>query len=124
VNPRVPLNSDERGKWAEDLACRFLRERGLEVLARNYRCKRGEIDLVMRDGDTIAFVEVRYRRRSDYGTAAQSVDHRKQKRIVATAEHYLAWQGRSREPCRFDLVCVAPQDSREGLTWIRDAFRA
>lgn len=124
MNRRLRLNSGERGAWAEELACRYLLGRGLEILERNYRCKLGEIDVVARDGDTIAFVEVRYRSRNDFGTPAQSIDRRKQRRIVATAEHYLAWRRQSRAPCRFDVVCIAPDGPNDDVTWIRDAFHA
>ena len=67
-------SSAERGRWAEDLACKHLIDHGLVLVTRNYRCRYGEIDLIMRDGRTIAFVEVRLRSRIDYGTGAESVD--------------------------------------------------
>lgn len=113
-----------RGDWAEQVASDHLCERGLLPVARNYRCRRGEIDLVMRDGDTLVFVEVRYRSRTDYGGALESIDTRKTARVRAAAEHYLA---RSRvdpqTPCRFDVVCVQPGEPRALLQWIRDAFQ-
>jgi putative endonuclease len=117
-------NSSARGAWAEDLACRHLLDQGLVLLRRNYRCRRGEIDLVMRDGATIAFVEVRMRSRDDFGNGAQSVDQRKQSRVRSTAEHYLLRHANPLSACRFDVVSIGRAGDAHTLTWIRDAFRA
>lgn len=111
----------ERGQAAEDLACAYLSARGLSLLERNYRCTRGEIDLIMRDaqGATV-FVEVRLRRDTRFGGALASIDHRKQGRLAATALHYLQRHtALSRIPCRFDVVCVTPPSAVE---WIANAF--
>ncbi len=111
-----------RGAWAEDLALRFLLEHGLVLVARNYRCHRGEIDLVMRDAEVLVFVEVRYRRGGGFGAGAETVDWRKRARLAASASHYLhTHPGAARRPCRFDVLSVggaAPQ-----VDWIRDAFQ-
>ena len=113
------------GRDAEELACRYLVERGLQVTARNYRCPRGEIDLIMRDGDSVVFVEVRYRRSSRFGSGAETVDSRKQSRLIATAMHYLqANRNVAKHPARFDVVAVSPGDVRQSVQWIRDAFQA
>ena len=106
------------GRRAEDAALARLRQSGLTLLARNYRARRGEIDLVMRDGDTIVFVEVRYRSGTGYGGAAESVDYRKRAKLIAAAQSYLQ-QNRWRHACRFDVVAL--QGAR--LDWLRDAFR-
>jgi len=98
----------------------MLKHRGLHPLARNYRCRGGEIDLVMRDGEHLVFVEVRYRSHRGFGGAAASVDLRKQRRVILAARHYLLsnnWPG----PCRFDVVAF---DQDRGGRWIRDAFGA
>ena len=78
----------------------------------------------MRDDDTLVFVEVRYRSRTDFGGALESVDEHKVARVVAAAEHYLA-SSRSDPltPCRFDVVCVRPGNGHAPLQWIRDAFQ-
>ena len=105
------------GKDAERTAAAFLQNRGLRVLERNYRCRRGEIDIVAEDGRTLVFVEVRRRRRLP--DAAESIDARKQARLTAAAAHYLA-AGDSR-PCRFDAVLV---DANDKVRWLRAAFDA
>jgi putative endonuclease len=92
----------------------------LRPIARNHRCRQGEIDLVMRDGDTLVFVEVRYRRGERFGTPAETVDRHKQRRLVAAAGHYL--QGHpSPLPCRFDVVAIGGGDRIE---WLKNAFAA
>lgn len=113
-----------QGRLAEDFACRFLQGRGLEVLARNYRCRRGEIDLVMKDSGCIVFVEVRYRGNARFGSAAETVDRRKQARVIATAQHYLQrHRDAAGAPCRFDVVTLSPGSPSAPLQWIRDAFQ-
>ena len=106
------------GRDAEDVALARLRRRGLRLLERNYRTRRGEIDLVMRDGDTIVFVEVRYRGDASHGSAAETVDRRKRAKLIAAAQFYLQ-QKRWRHACRFDVVAL----QGERLEWLRDAFR-
>lgn len=108
------------GAEAEALACRHLERAGLRVVARNYRCPRGEIDLVMDDHGTRVFVEVRYRRSSRFGSPAESVDPRKQSRLLDAARHYLLAH-REEPACRFDVVAITPD---HGVEWLRDAFRA
>lgn len=111
------------GAAAENLAARFLERAGLALLARNYRSPFGEIDLVMRQDETLVFVEVRYRSRSDYGTAAETVDWRKQSRLRATAEHFRRRDRRaSKRPCRFDIVAVSPSTEGDRVEWLRNAF--
>ena len=107
------------GLEGEKLAERFLRARGLELVTRNYRCRHGEIDLVMREGGSLVFVEVRRRSRSDYGGAAASVDTHKQKRLIAAARHYLAHYAGEPPPCRFDVVAI---DGAGAPQWLPDAF--
>jgi putative endonuclease len=109
------------GSAAEDLALTFLTGRGLVLVERNHRCRQGEIDLVMRDGDTLVFVEVRLRGAGAFASAAESVDAHKQRRIVAAARHFLA--GRAEMPCRFDCVLLDRIDA-SGIEWVRSAFEA
>ncbi|MGI9297702.1 MAG: YraN family protein [Gammaproteobacteria bacterium] len=105
------------GKDAERTAAAFLQSRGLQVLARNYRSRRGEIDIVAEDGRTLVFVEVRRRKRLT--DAAESIDGRKRARLTAAAAQYLA-DGDSR-PCRFDAILV---DANNSVRWLRAAFDA
>jgi putative endonuclease len=109
------------GRAAEALAARFLEREGLEIVARNYRCRVGEIDLIARDGDTLAFIEVRLRGSSAFGGAGASIDAAKQRRILRAARHYLA--GRPDQACRCDVVLLDRLDAAR-VEWIRDAFHA
>lgn len=110
-----------RGAQAEQLAADFLVQQGLRVVARNYRCRYGEIDLILHEGDTLVFVEVRLRSRNDFGGAAASIDSHKQRKLTLTAQHYLAQLPRT-PPCRFDAVLL--QSTGESLEWIKNAFGA
>jgi putative endonuclease len=116
---RSATPAQTRGAEAEERAARFLAQRGLEVVARNYRTRFGEIDLIARDGAILVFVEVRMRSSAGFGGAAGSIDSRKQARIVAAARQFLGRLTRE-PPCRFDVVTLegdAPQ-------WLRGAFEA
>jgi len=106
------------GQSAESRAEAFLKTQGLKLLARNWRCRFGEIDLIMRDGTTLVFVEVRLRSRSDFGGAAASVTPAKQKTLLATARQYLRTLT-TLPPCRFDVVALSGNNAPE---WIRNAF--
>lgn len=106
------------GADAEDAALRLLLGHGLRLRERNYRCRLGEIDLILQHGDTLVFVEVRQRRSLAYGGAGASIDARKRARLLATARHYLIGHS-PMPPCRFDAVLLGPGEQVE---WIRDAF--
>jgi putative endonuclease len=103
--PALSARDANPGPRAEALAAQFLERQGLTLLERNFRTRRGEIDLVMREGEVIVFVEVRLRTNSRYGGAAASITARKQARLVAAALVYLARLGRE-PPCRFDAVLL------------------
>lgn len=114
-----------RGQQAEDMACDYLQARGLQLLMRNYRCVRGEIDLIMKDGASIVFVEVRYRNSQRFGGGAASVDRQKQQKLIATALHYLQQnRAAAKSPARFDVVAIAPEANSAKIDWIPDAFQA
>lgn len=105
----------------EEAAARYLQRAGLSIERRNYRCRRGEIDLIARDGDTLVFVEVRYRRNNRYGSASATVDARKQSKLLATADSYLQ-HFKLECPCRFDVVAI--EGDAQNIQWIRGAFGA
>jgi putative endonuclease len=107
-----------QGAAAEDRAARFLADRKLKVVERNFRVRGGEIDLICRDGGTMVFVEVRQRSRSDYGGAAASITPAKQARLILAARHWLMRHGEV--PCRFD--CVLIDGNR--IEWLKNAFPA
>jgi putative endonuclease len=106
-----------RGAAAEGLAARFLTARGLVIVHRNYRCRGGEIDLIVRDGETLVFVEVRLRRNQAFGTAAESITAAKRRRLRLAARHYLARLGRE-PPCRFDAVLLDALETKS-IEWLR-----
>jgi putative endonuclease len=112
-----------KGKSAEEQARQHLEQRGLQLLVRNYRCKRGEIDLIMQDGDTLVFIEVRYRKSANYGTPVESITAQKQHRLLATAKHYLQRQ-RVSVACRFDVIGITGSSADSRIDWIKDAFRS
>lgn len=100
---------------------RYLLARGLRLVERNYRGRGGEIDLIMRERETLVFIEVRYRRSGRYGSAAETVTSGKQQRLLATAARYLQ-RHRLDLPCRFDVVGISGAQL-EAIEWIRDAFQ-
>ena len=112
--------SDRRavGSRGEDSAALYLETQGLTIIARNFRTRRGEIDLVARDGDTLVFVEVRVRTSRAFGGAAASITGAKRARMVAAAGAYLGRLGRE-PPCRFDAILIDGAGDAK-LTWERD----
>ena len=120
--PSGPLNTRQaRGAAAEQLAADFLARRGLAVIARNFRVKGGEIDLICRDGRTTVFVEVRLRSRGDFGGAAASITATKQARLILAARHWLLRHGET--PCRFDCMLLDGLETKN-IEWLRNAFSA
>lgn len=108
------------GARAEQLAAQYLQQQGLKLLHSNYSCRYGEIDLILLDGITHVFAEVRLRSQSAYGGAAASIDARKQAKIVRTAQHYLTTLKRM-PPCRFDAVLMQETDMQK-IEWLKSAF--
>ena len=110
----------QQGDEAEEQACRHLQHQGLQLIERNYRCRQGEIDLIMRDRESTVFVEVRYRSNPNFGGGAESVNQRKQSKVIAAASHYLQQHpALAQRPARFDVIAINPAS----LEWIRDAFQ-
>ena len=101
------------GKQGEELACRELRRRGYAILARRFRTRFGEIDIIARDGPTLVFVEVKTRSSSAYGTAAEAVTARKQAKIGLMASEFLLRRAPTMTPCRFDVVAVGVGEGRK-----------
>ena len=107
------------GAEAETLAQQHLQRQGLTFVERNFRCRQGEIDLIMRDKQTLVFVEVRYRKSNNYGGAAESVTTKKQQKVILATQVYLQKQKLGENhPIRFDVVGV----EKSGLDWIKNAF--
>lgn len=135
------MNSDRRendksllGKYGEGIAAEFLEGKGFEILARNFRCRTGEIDIIAKDGEMLSFTEVKLRKNADFGQACEFVTSRKQQKIMKAAEYYLF--NRQREiacifgcepQVRFDIVEVYLPEGIEKKAYVRlitDAFSA
>ena len=114
----------QRGLAAETPACDFLQQHGMQTLQRNYRCRGGEIDLVMDHNGTTVFVEVRLRNNRRYGSGADSVDRRKQHKLTIAAQHYLQHHpARRDQPARFDVVSIRQNGDQPVIDWIDNAFQ-
>ena len=114
----------QSGQDAERHALEHLQQQGLRLLAQNWLCKRGELDLVMLDGDTVVFVEVRYRKHAQWGGALASIDGRKRQKLILAAQFFLLKERRwADHPCRFDVVAIesTPRGTAD-LNWLQDAF--
>lgn len=115
-----PRTAQQRtGQIGEDQALAYLQQQGLHLLERNFRCKGGEIDLIMQDGKVLVFVEVRMRSDSKFGGAAASVGSAKQKRLIIAAQIYLQRHSMP-PPCRFDVIAF---DDKQ-MTWLKNAIEA
>lgn len=116
----------DRGQEAEQACCKYLQQQGLKLLAKNYHGRRGELDLVMCDNDTVVFVEVRYRKNDAFGGALESVTRSKQEKLRITAEQYLQQETRLVNG-RFDVVAMNEKVHNNGsdiysFEWIKNAF--
>jgi putative endonuclease len=120
----MTMQRQELGFSGENLAVAELERRGYAILARRYRTRRGEIDIVAQDGDTLVFVEVKVRTTAERGTAAEAVTPRKQRRLVAMAVDYLARTRASNRRCRFDVVAIDGAGDSRTLTLYPHAFTA
>jgi len=111
------------GELKETIACEYLKKNGLSVIQRNYQCSRGEIDIIARDGNVTVFAEVRFRNSANYGHPLETVTWHKQKKLLATAKHFIQ---RHRDfadyPCRFDVLAITLNRGSNELEWIQNAF--
>lgn len=107
-----------RGENAEEQAHNFLLTKGLKPVCRNFRCKQGELDLIMLDKETLVIIEVRFRKTDKYGSALESVTHKKQSRIIAATHLYLS-SNKTDRPIRFDVVAISGNGN---IDWIQNAF--
>jgi putative endonuclease len=131
-NNRGPAPAIDRiaiGKSTESAAETFLEKQGLVSLHRNFRCRMGEIDLIMRDGEMLVFVEVRFRRPGQHGDGAGSITYAKRQKLVRCAGYYLGTRRiSSHQKCRFDVVSVGQKGSAGHadyeFAWIRAAFQS
>lgn len=111
------------GEAAETLACAHLEKNGLRLITRNYRCRMGEIDLIMQDKTDLVFIEVRFRGRVDYGSSSESITYAKQKKLLRTAQYYLQQHHLTeKQACRFDVVAITKDQHNPTIEWIKNAF--
>ena len=117
-------NTARLGAEAETIACQFLIDQGMQFKNRNYRTRRGEIDLIMQSSGCLIFVEVKYRKHNSYGTSAESITHGKCQKIIAAAKEYLVTHGYQEDTCmRFDAVLITPTDNLQSgctINWIQN----
>jgi putative endonuclease len=116
------LTNKSSGAWGEDLALRYLLRRGYRLVERNYRKRRGEIDLIVRDGDVLVFVEVKLRRSTGFGDPLEAVTARKQATIRSLAEQYLAENQPDFDTVRFDVIGILATPPETRMDHIEDAF--
>lgn len=127
---RLKSKTQRSGAEKEREAERYLIEQGLILVERNYWCKLGEIDLIMRDQrngqEILVFVEVRYRKNTQYGSPQETITTSKQRKLWRTAEYYLqrySSQNTSTPACRFDVVAITMHNNRRQLDWIPNALQ-
>jgi putative endonuclease len=112
------------GAQAEDFAYAYLQRQGLHLVARNYRCRMGEIDLILQENQSLVFVEVRYRKAGGQTSSVESIDYFKRQRLIKTASYYLQTHRLyDALACRFDVVAVTSEGDNFKLEWLKDAFR-
>lgn len=112
-----------KGLEGETLALEYLEQQGLVLVQRNYRCKLGEIDLIMRDKDTLIFVEVKLRKSDTFGSAAAMVTHAKQKKLLKAARHFMMYHPATAQcDMRFDVVGITQSKRTCPIDWIQHAF--
>ncbi|BDZ73223.1 UPF0102 protein [Methylophaga marina] len=113
----------DKGQQIEQQVSRYLQKQGLRLIEQNYQCRGGEIDLIMKEKNTLVFVEVRFRKNARFGSALESVNRQKQAKIILTAQHYIQTTASSAEQFRFDVVAVRPADSSLQIEWVKNAFQ-
>jgi putative endonuclease len=117
------MSTAESGAWAERVALEYLRNSGLVLIKSNYRCRLGELDLIMEHELMLVFVEVRLRNNLSFGSGAESVNHPKQRKLIRAAGFFLMRHPSYQDwRCRFDVVSVSKRNYRTHCEWIRDAF--
>ena len=110
-----------QGIQAEQQAHDYLKQQGLALVEKNYRCRRGEIDLIMKTADTLVFIEVRFRKNNNFGGAKESITPAKQQKLQATAQHYMQ-QYNPNVNARFDVIAITGEGKNQQLEWIKNAF--
>ncbi len=116
-------NHRTHGESIEAHVALYLEASGLDILHRNFYCKQGEVDLIAQEGDTLVFIEVRFRQNTRYGSAPESITRSKQRKIIQSARFFLCrYPHYANHACRFDVVGVTLKGQQLDFDWIRDAF--
>lgn len=118
----MPAEHLTTGKSGEDLAAAWLKEKGMRIVARNFRCSGGEIDLIVNDHGTLVFVEVKTRSTANYGLPGQAVDSKKTRKIIRAAMTYLSTHHAWQRPCRFDFVGVLLHAGEVSVEHVEDVI--
>ncbi len=114
------MNTRKTGAEYEQIAAEYLQEKGYHILERNFRCRYGEIDLIAEQGETLVYVEIKYRGSMRCGNPLEAVDSKKQRRICKTAMYYYTYHGYEAErPCRFDVIGI---DGNGAIMHLENAF--
>ena len=117
------MNKRSVGGDTEFLACEFLKSRGARIIERNFKSKKGEIDIIALDGKYLCFIEVKYRSDAQYGEPQEAVSYSKQKRICKVSQFYLYSRYKSLDvSVRYDVVAISPKDKMLTFKWIKNAF--
>lgn len=118
-----PGNTTTIGKQTENAALHYLTEQGLKLISRNYRAKTGEIDLIMEHNKDIVFIEVRYRKNHSFGSGAESVNHKKQQKLIKTARFFIQNNRKlATRNFRFDVISITLKENNFEINWIDSAF--
>ena len=124
---RFIKDHNQKGQFAENLALNYLQEQGLTRLQENFSCKYGEIDLIMRDNEFIVFIEVRYRKKTQFGHPLETINYSKQKKIIKTVQYFLLKNPEFNQlACRIDAVALNSQDKsrQDHIDWVKNAIQA
>ena len=122
------LDRNKRGKMAEALAVKYLQSNGLKLVRRNFSCRNGEIDIIMRDKDYLVFIEVRFRNTLTHSHPLETIDYRKQQKILKTVQFYLLqYPEYGHHPCRIDAVAIYSGRENTGVEkqveWVQNAIQ-
>lgn len=122
---RFIRDRNQKGQLAENIAGNYLKQQGLTTVKSNFFSRRGEIDLIMRDNEYLVFIEVRYRKQSNYGHPLETITYSKQQKILKTIQYFLLKHPQLNSlPCRIDAVAISGADGRTGekIEWIKNAI--
>ncbi|MGH1427073.1 MAG: YraN family protein [Arenicella sp.] len=114
------LKYKSTGSIAEEIACQYLQQQKLTLVIQNYHCQRGEIDIIMRDKDTLVFIEVKYRANNRHGTPIEAIHYHKLQKIKSTIEHYIMTNNLGYIPCRIDVIGLHGNLQQPDINWVKN----